>query len=302
MDTSFCQRKSNYGSEQSGSMQKKVAVVFDSAGTLLHMYRVAKDAGTGMILEDIQSTLLVARKPHRALVIVNADLEEVSYCDPKLTLHGLIKQYDIKLDISCASRPFELEEVYGIIEKSDVCVSDVNDVVSHVRGHCPDIFYLAAGIIVDAQDYMIPYVLSTAGKMYSDTPAAIATLQDMGVDVFIASGDGYNNLEKLAMSIGIPMSFVHGVATTRDKERIVRELQEEYDSVVMVGDGMNDILALRAADVGILTVQQGDERPDVLRRSADVVVGNILEVTTIAKSLLKSETLENQEHSPVFRS
>lgn len=287
---------------KSPSMQDKVAVVFDSAGTLLHMYRVAKEESTGMILENIQSTLLVAQKPHRALVVVNADLEEVSYCDPQLTLHRLIEEYNIKLDISCASRPFEVEEVYGIIKTSDVCVSDVNDVVSIVRGHCPDTFYLAAGIIVDAQENVVPYVLSTGGRMYSDTPATIRLLQDMGVDVFIASGDGYDNLEKLALSVGIPITDVHGVATTRDKERIVRELQEKYDSVVMVGDGMNDILALRAADVGILTVQQGDERPQVLWDAADMVVGNIRQVATVIENLHNMYTFKNQYHSPVFRS
>ncbi|MDW7732890.1 MAG: HAD family hydrolase [Methanolobus sp.] len=283
-------------------MQKQVAVVFDSAGTLLRMYRVAKDARTGMILENIQSTLLVAQEPHRALVIVNADLEEVSYCDPQLTLYGLMEEYDIRLDISCASRPFELDEIYGIIRTSNVCVSDVNDVVSIVRGHCPDTFYLAAGIIVDAQEKIVPYVLSTGGRMYSDTPATIRLLQDMGADVLIASGDGYDNLEKLALSVGIPIGDVHGVATTRDKERIVRNLQEKYDTVVMVGDGMNDILALRAADVGILTVQQGDERPQVLRNAADIVVDNILQVATVIENLSNSKTFKNQNQSPVFRS
>ncbi|TGC09031.1 HAD family hydrolase [Methanolobus halotolerans] len=275
-------------------MQKQVAVVFDSAGTLLHMYRVAKEASTGIILEDIQSTLLVAQKPHRALVVVNADLEDIAYCDPQLTLYSLIDKYNVKLEISCASRPFRVDEVYRIIRKSNVCISDVNDVISIVKGHCPDIFYLAAGIIVDAQENLVSYVLSTGGRMYSDTPATIRLLQDMGADVFIASGDGYHNLEKLALSVGIPMNVVHGIATTRDKERIVRELKENYDSVVMVGDGMNDILALRLADVGVLTVQQGDERPQILREAADVVVDNILEVATVVKNMFDLHTLQKQ--------
>ncbi|MBN2110281.1 MAG: HAD family hydrolase [Methanosarcinaceae archaeon] len=283
-------------------MKDQVAVVFDSAGTLLHMYRVAKEAETGLILEDIQSTLLVARKPHRALVVFNADPEKVSYYDPQLTLHDLIDTYNIKLDISCASRPFVLDEVYAIIRESNVSVSDINDVVSIVKGHCPDTFYLAAGIIVDAQENQVPYVLSTGGRMYSDTPETIRLLQDIGTDIFIASGDGYNNLEKLALSVGIPLAYVHGVANTRDKERIVRELKEVYGTVVMVGDGMNDILALRAADIGILTVQQGDERPQILWEAADMVVANILEVPAIIKKLYDMRTSTNHDQNPVFKS
>jgi hypothetical protein len=43
-------------------MVKRIAVVFDSAGTLLRMYRVAKEASTGTLLENIESTAIVSKK------------------------------------------------------------------------------------------------------------------------------------------------------------------------------------------------------------------------------------------------
>ncbi len=43
-------------------MARRIAVVFDSAGTLLHMYRVAKESSTGNLLENIESTAIVAKK------------------------------------------------------------------------------------------------------------------------------------------------------------------------------------------------------------------------------------------------
>jgi len=51
---------------------------------------------------------------------------------------------------------------------------------------------------------------------------------------------------------------------------------------------MNDMLALRSADIGILTVQQGDSRPSRLQESADVVVGNISEVVRFADEAISS--------------
>jgi Cu+-exporting ATPase len=48
----------------------------------------------------------------------------------------------------------------------------------------------------------------------------------------------------------------------------VLELKSRYEKVVMVGDGINDILAIRAAEVGIMTVQQGDKRPEELRKGS----------------------------------
>ena len=272
-------------------MKKRVAVVFDSAGTLLHMYRVAKDMNDGSMLEDIQTTLLVAEKANRALVVLRTRFDELWQCSLDLELREFIDMYNIPLGISCSSSPFELEEVYSIIRGNNVRVRDLYDVVSHVKGRCPEISYLAAGLVVDSQEDMVPYVLSTGGKMYSSTLETIKTVRELGVDIFIASGDDAQNLQVLASSLSIPMKDVFAVATTHDKERIVKNLKNDHDIVIMVGDGMNDILALRAADVGILTSQQGDERPPVLRDSADIIIGNIIDVVDIIKNIDTSITL-----------
>jgi Cu+-exporting ATPase len=203
-----------------------------------------------------------------------------------MTFHDFLMKYDISIGISCSSGSLGLNEAYGIIQNSSICISDIRDVISVVRGRCPDVFYLAAGIIVDAQEGTVPYVLSTGGRMYSTTPLTISQLRSMGADLFIASGDGYHNLKKLATFVGIPITDVFGVASPGDKERIVMKLRESYGCVVMVGDGMNDILALKAADIGIMTTQQGDERPQALRDAADMVIGDISDVADIVRQLL----------------
>ncbi len=264
-------------------MQKRVAVVFDSAGTLLNMYRVAKDMKSGSILEDIQSTLLVAKRPNRALVVLRTHFEEFLLSEPDMGLNEFIDVNKILLGISCSSSPFEIEAVYDIIKKDIIKVSDLKGVISLVKARCPHIYYLASGIIVDIQEYKVIYVLSTGGQIYSSTPRTIRHLQDIGADIYIASGDDMHNLEKLAISLSVPLECVYPVASTHDKEHIVKELKKDHDVVFMVGDGMNDILALRAADVSILSSQQGDERPDILIDAADVVVYNILDVVEIVK-------------------
>jgi Cu+-exporting ATPase len=53
----------------------------------------------------------------------------------------------------------------------------------------------------------------------------------------------------------------------------------------MVGDGINDLSAMRNADIAILTIQQPGERPDDLFKEADYVVKNVSEVVTIVKEL-----------------
>jgi len=83
----------------------------------------------------------------------------------------------------------------------------------------------------------------------------------MGVPTFIASGDRVTKLERMADHLGIPRDRVYGVATPTVKAQIVSDLRQEYDRVLMVGDGINDLCAMRNADIAILTVQQPGDRP-----------------------------------------
>ena len=58
----------------------------------------------------------------------------------------------------------------------------------------------------------------------------------------------------------------------------------------MVGDGLNDILALRAADVGVMTIQQGDVRPNKLKDAADIVIKDIsYKCTLFIKGLMEDK-------------
>lgn len=262
-------------------MQKNVAVVFDSAGTLLHMYRVAKDMGTGQIITGIDSTGLVAQRKGRALIVLHTEPSVVLSADHSMRVSDFIDEYGITIAISCASDPFSVDEAYDIIKGSELRISDILQVVDMVKARCPNIFYVAAGIIVDRNDYSVPYVLSTGGRLFHDTKDTIEKLEERGADIYIASGDSMRNLEQLAKCLAIPMDRVFDIATTREKERIILELKDKYEKVLMVGDGMNDILALRAADVGVMTIQQGDERPEKLMKSANVIINYIKEVVDL---------------------
>jgi len=117
----------------------------------------------------------------------------------------------------------------------------------------------------------------------------ITTLHRMGVPTFIASGDRVTKLEKMADHLGIPRDRVYGVATPTVKAQIVNDLKQEYDEVLMVGDGINDLCAMQVADISILTIQQAADRPEELFKEADYVVKNVHEVVTIVQKLLLSK-------------
>jgi len=266
-------------------MIKRIAVVFDSAGTLLHMYRVAKEASTGNILENIESTAIVAQKNGCGLVVLNTANDIILSSRKDMSLFEFIKEYGVSLRISCSKGNFSPEIAYEVIEGTAPLMGDLHDVLEMVASRCPNIFYLATGLIVDSEARRIPYVLSTGGQVFSTTLQTVRTLHAMKIDTYIASGDGIFALTQLAEFIDIPMERVFAYSDTLKKERVVLELKRNYEKVIMVGDGINDVLALRAADVGIMTTQQGDKRPKELREAADVVINNIIKVVDVVKGL-----------------
>ena len=77
-----------------------------------------------------------------------------------------------------------------VIKGTAPLMGDLHDVLEMVASRCPNIFYLAAGLIVDSEARRIPYVLSTGGRVFSTTLQTIQALHAMEIDTYIASGDG----------------------------------------------------------------------------------------------------------------
>ncbi len=265
-----------------------VAVVFDSAGTLLFTRRVAKDVLKGEILPEIESTILTFSSPDRVLVVLHATTRDFIDADPEKNLSEYLKEHSIGFGISCTRRVITSDEVAEILyndgtaKLGDVqeCIRDVWDAVKN-----EPILSLNTGVILNVMIPGIEFTITTGGVPFEGARDTITDLHKMGVPTYIASGDRLEKLERMADHLGIPRDRVYGIATPLMKAKIVEDLKEQYNTVVMVGDSVNDIYALRKADVAILTLQQTGERPLELIKAANYKVKSIREVLTIVKKL-----------------
>jgi len=95
---------------------------------------------------------------------------------------------------------------------------------------------------------------------------ATRRLQDSGIELVMLTGDNRTTAEAIARSVGI--ARWHADLLPDDKVAQVRTLREQ-GPVAMVGDGVNDALALAAADVGIA---MGPRGTDAALEIADVVL------------------------------
>ncbi len=96
----------------------------------------------------------------------------------------------------------------------------------------------------------------------------IKRLKAKGKDVTLLSGDLQIVADRVAEQLG-GMNVIAEVMP-HDKNEVIRELQTKGQSVVMVGDGVNDAPALVRADVGIAL----GSGTDVSMDSADIVLMN----------------------------
>ena len=108
-------------------------------------------------------------------------------------------------------------------------------------------------------------MIAVADTLKPDSPEAVAQLRGQGLQVVMLTGDNH----KTANAIGSLAGVDHVVAGVLPdgKDNVIQALQQ-YGSVVMVGDGINDAPALTRADIGV-AIGAGT---DVAIDAADVVL------------------------------
>ncbi|MGV9169598.1 MAG: heavy metal translocating P-type ATPase, partial [Promethearchaeia archaeon] len=108
--------------------------------------------------------------------------------------------------------------------------------------------------------------LALADKIREESREAIDSLKAKGIKCLMLTGDNRYVAEWVASELGLDDFYAEVLPD--EKAKRVKQAQEEYGSVAMVGDGVNDAPALAQADVGI-AIGAGT---DVAVETADIVL------------------------------
>lgn len=109
-------------------------------------------------------------------------------------------------------------------------------------------------------------LIAIADPLRPSSPAAIAALQALGIEVIMLTGDNRRTAARIARETGI--TRFEAELLPQDKARIISGLQKEGRHTGMTGDGVNDAPALAAAGVSF-AIGAGS---DVAIHAADVTL------------------------------
>jgi cation transport ATPase len=118
------------------------------------------------------------------------------------------------------------------------------------------------------------------------TPITVDTLKKIGFQLLVLSGDTEEKTGRAAESAGI--NRWHASLTPEDKAGIIRGLQDSH-TVVMVGDGVNDLLSVVSADVGVAISRAAElniENADIILARNKIT--HLLKAVYISRIMLKN--------------
>ena len=150
----------------------------------------------------------------------------------------------------------------------------------------------AKTVVVFADEQHALGVLAIADKLKATSQEAVKRLKEMGVEVWMLTGDQLEAAQEVARQVGIE-HYKAGVLP-QEKALFVQSLQTKGRKVAMVGDGINDSASLAQADLSIAMGQGSDIAMDTamvtilssdLMKISETILLSQLTVRTIRQNL-----------------
>jgi Cu2+-exporting ATPase/Cu+-exporting ATPase len=167
--------------------------------------------------------------------------DEVIYQLEKFSKHPLAKA--IRNELSQTERNnISLEHYKEILGKG--VYGQVGENRYHITGIESSSDFVQLGLFENNQ---LVSKITLSDKVRDDSKNLIKKMRNLGLNIFMLTGDKKSNAIKVADSVQIDHKNIYAESNPEQKAEIV----EKDASSIMVGDGANDTLALKLSSVGI---------------------------------------------------
>lgn len=238
-------------------------IIFDKTGTLTYgkpevlnviNYHKLLDED---ILTIAYSLELLSSHPF-ALAIVNKAKEEG--CE-KLEVNNFETIEGVGISGKINGKIYYAGNLYGIEKLNN------NLLNKEERNQINQIYQNGSNVIIIYTNDLVLGLIEIKDKVKDNCYQAIDKIKSLGIEPIMVTGDKEEVAKVIANEVGI--NKVISQVLPQDKARIIREIKEKTDGLVgMVGDGVNDAIALVESDVAI-AIGSGT---DVAIDSADIVL------------------------------
>lgn len=233
------------------------AIVFDKTGTLT----IGKpQVITATYLED----------DHLVTALVQAVEKQSSHPIAQALLEFTMGSDAIALEASEDITGQGFTAVYQgkwKIGKKDFVLDDVTETIAPaILQQIDQAEQAGQTVIYVSHNQILAAIFQVEDQIKSESKELIAQLKELGITPILLTGDQEKTARHVATQVGIDRVIANCLPT--DKATIIQELQTEFRSVGMVGDGINDAPALAQADVSYAM----GTGTDIAIESADIVL------------------------------
>jgi Cu+-exporting ATPase len=146
-----------------------------------------------------------------------------------------------------------------LMENENIDISELGDKITSLQS-------MGKTVICVAVDGYLAGIAAVADTIKESAPRTVARLKEMGIKTVLLTGDNAAAARAIAATAGID-EVISDVLPT-EKAAVISRLKKEGETVMMVGDGINDAPALTEADIGV-AIGNGS---DIAIDSADIVL------------------------------
>lgn len=130
-------------------------------------------------------------------------------------------------------------------------------------------------------------IIACKDKVKNTSVIAVKKLKELGLKVVLLTGDNKLTANFIGNEIGVDEIYSEVLPT--DKQTVIKGLMDKGENVAMVGDGVNDALALTTANIGISIGNGSDiaiESSDIILLRNDLM--DVLNVIKLSKRIIRT--------------
>lgn len=220
------------------------AVIFDKTGTLtLEQLRVGQIHTSSGISEDALLTYAAACEAKQSHPVARAIVSAAQQRGlPVLALDDIAYKVGYGIEATVAERKVRVGSVRFMAMHGIAIPPQLGDSEERARQEGFSLIYVAV-------DDQLGGILELNPMVRTEVQEVIDALHGRGLALYIISGDHEAPTKSLAAQLGIDHYYAE--VLPEDKAALVKDLQQKGHKVCFVGDGINDAIALKTANVSI---------------------------------------------------